>query len=352
MRYVIFSDIQGNYEAFKRFARGMIGFNRDKSICLGDIMGKRGEGEDNKVIDLLTRDTVPAVFYNADIVRGNHDDPKRCHRGKINLDNIRFLSNLPEYKERDEILMFHSSLANPGRYLRTMGDISEEAEYMQLHFPDKGLFLFGHSHQAGVFSYNQKTRKVKEIGEKKQVKLEDDLKYFVNPGTLGQRLVTSKNLRFMSSRDIKRYNKPHTFATLDTEKKEVNFYTLEELRDMSLRIGSSWIFEENIMKYLLGKFTESWPVALNLNKDIEILQGINENRIFDAVINVMKKYDPKKNDETRDIEYFDTYSLELANAFQRLITDNVEENYHFNEPLEIREIYLRRREDILKAELK
>ena len=111
MKAIIFSDIQGNYEAMSKFAAGTCGFLADKYFCLGDIVNQGVSFQDNRVVSLL-RDS----FEPLHVIRGNHDEnlPDES-RDKIIPDNLKYLALLPETLKVGDVMAFHSSIRNKGK---------------------------------------------------------------------------------------------------------------------------------------------------------------------------------------------------------------------------------------------
>lgn len=313
MRYVIFSDIQGNYEAMNKFKLGSLCFHRDVDLCLGDIIEWGDSYNDNRVIDSLR--SLTDYRYNLKVIRGNHEDGLEKITTKISADNLEFLSELPDKLKINDVLAFHSSLREEGKRLKTEDDIREEAEFLNEEYGDCNYFLFGHSHKQGIFSYEPFNKKVSKISGKK-VELEESKKYFINPGGLGLD-----------------YNLPQTLAFLDSDKKYVEFYTLEEWVNRHFKVLALSYFEEHLMKFLTSRFE-----VPDLNKHIEIMKEYNKNGELNNIISLMKTYRLPKSDKKKCLEDF---SLDLANELEKIYTPDIYEHYSCFSPLSVRNSYFR-----------
>ena len=316
MKYVIISDIQGNFEAMNEFSLGALVFHRDEDICLGDIINKGDSYNDSRVVDLVRNLSSPYQLDKIKAVKGNHDEKiNGSSLQKMTLDNIKYLENLPKELKTKDILAFHSSLRSPGKRLKTEEDIKEEAEFLNDKYKD--YFLFGHSHKKGVFSYNPSDGIVEEVTDDR-VKFEENKKYFINPGGLGLY-----------------FDLPQTLACMDTNKKEIKFYTLKEWTERRLKTLALLHFEDDLMKFLVP----GESVITNMDDSINKMNQYNKNKKLDFAIALMKDYKlPESNSKRKD--YLEDFSFELANEFERLYVSDVYENYSVFSPLGVRNHYL------------
>jgi len=326
MRYVIFSDIQGNLEAINIFNRCINQtyplLKKDYVICLGDIINRGNNYSDNRVIDSVRG------LHSIRCVKGNHEEKiKDEGEYRINQENLDFLRQLPISQSLEDLLFFHSSLANPGKRLKTKDDIKEEAKYISQNRPDSKFILFGHSHQAGIFSYDCRDETIGEIDVKidsipmrKNIPLDDRLMYFINPGGIGLY-----------------YGLAQTFAILDTEKSNIHFYTLDQLEDMDAKRNLIYMFAIEWMPHLKG---DEWSWN-SLKKDLKFLRENNKGGRFDEIIRIMEELNPP-NSLSKKKEYYKQYSLKLANAIEKIATKDIMSSYleEDDEPLKARNFWL------------
>jgi len=175
MRYAIFSDVQGNYEALKRFFE--INENMPNSyLCLGDIVQYGTSFNDNRCIDLVQK-------KNCIAVRGNHEDYVLAHyeesKKKIYPHNLEYLASLPSEREIDgEYRLIH---APSGKRIQNVREAAEEFTRLPAHVE---VCFFGHSHRPTIFSRDKKgVVKEEKLGE--ELQLSEDLAYMINPGGIG-----------------------------------------------------------------------------------------------------------------------------------------------------------------------
>jgi diadenosine tetraphosphatase ApaH/serine/threonine PP2A family protein phosphatase len=121
----LFADIHANRQAFAACLEAARGRGAERLILLGDFVGYGGDPE-------WTVDAVMALVSEGAIaVRGNHDQaigtPSETmnpaaqaaiewSRGRLSVEQRRFLSELPFSVEEDDRLYVHSEAANPPRW--------------------------------------------------------------------------------------------------------------------------------------------------------------------------------------------------------------------------------------------
>ena len=189
MRYIIFSDLHSNLEALESFIRCIGDIDHDKIVCLGDMVGYMADP--NPCVDWIRE--------NCDItLAGNHDyavvkktnieyfNSYAFHacvwtRGELTDKNKKFLVSLQVDKVEDGVHWTHASPFEPleWHYVRTLKD-------GKLNFPsfETQLCFLGHSHIPLVIERNGDDEICSYIAPK--FELEDDCRYLVNVGSLGQ----------------------------------------------------------------------------------------------------------------------------------------------------------------------
>jgi predicted phosphodiesterase len=193
VRYLVLSDIHGNWEALEavlRHARGEYG----EVLCCGDLVGY---GADPNPVVEWARANVTAV------VRGNHD--KACAglddlewfnpiaraaaewTGRsLTPENLAYLRNLPKGPVAfDSFQILHGSPLDEDDYLVSAFSVSQIRGYL-----DKQVSMFGHTHLQGGFQCHRNG--VRRLGkpraneDREVLELEPDSWYLINPGSVGQ----------------------------------------------------------------------------------------------------------------------------------------------------------------------
>jgi predicted phosphodiesterase len=195
VRYLILSDIHSNLEAFERCvatARGRY----DEVLCLGDLVGY---GPDpNAVVDAV-RDLA------AVIIRGNHD--KACAgitdaedfnplaragtlwtREQLTPENLAWLQKLPSGpQEVSGIELVHGSPRDEDEYLVESHDTPPAFDEAT-----SSVVFFGHTHLQGGFVSTPEGNAQPihcygfENGCTLTLRIEEGLRYLINPGSVGQ----------------------------------------------------------------------------------------------------------------------------------------------------------------------
>lgn len=195
MRYLILSDIHSNLEALEKcleFAEGRY----DQALCLGDLVGY---GPDpNTVIGRVRR-------FAKVIVRGNHDkaccgltDPQEFNvlallaadwtRSHLTPEHFEFLRSLPSGPVTLEgFELVHGSPADEDEYIFDSLEAARAFETVT-----SPLVFFGHTHRQGGFFLGEDERlqsirtPPKKDGEPARFPLERNVRYLINPGSVGQ----------------------------------------------------------------------------------------------------------------------------------------------------------------------
>jgi len=193
MRYLILSDIHANYEALSAVLAHVRRKRWDKAIVLGDVVGYGANP--NQAVDLV-RALKPVV-----VIRGNHD--KVCSgiedgemfnrvalqaamwtRSRLNPSNLRWLRSLPEGPAVVDgaFAVSHGTPIDEDAYI--FGEIEALNVFRQTTFP---LCFFGHSHFPVVFGLSPDAiQTVLTTPPSFHFRLEPDVRYLVNPGSIGQ----------------------------------------------------------------------------------------------------------------------------------------------------------------------
>jgi diadenosine tetraphosphatase ApaH/serine/threonine PP2A family protein phosphatase len=193
MRYLIISDIHGNWEALEAVLGHAQG-HYDEIICAGDLVGY---GADPNAVVEWIHSNVKVV------VRGNHD--KACAgledlewfnpvaraaalwtQSALTKENLDYLRRLPKGPiPVDSFQILHGSPVDEDEYLVSSQDIRQISAYL-----DCPLSFFGHTHLQGGFFWHQngvrQIRKTPVDSEEHVVELMRDTLCLANPGSVGQ----------------------------------------------------------------------------------------------------------------------------------------------------------------------
>ncbi len=198
MRYLILSDIHGNWEALRGVLNHVRRKRYDRVVFLGDAVGYGASP--NQVLSWLRSVGPPPI-----VVRGNHD--RVCagldsaeyfnryareasmwtleHLEPRNLDYLRSFPSGPVVLE-DGLAICHGSVIDEDTYIFSAYDA---------HIAFEGLahrvVFFGHTHVPSLFvlrtSGGTQAIEVRLLaGRRVVLDLEDECRYLINPGSVGQ----------------------------------------------------------------------------------------------------------------------------------------------------------------------
>ncbi len=195
MRYLILSDIHGNWEALDAVLHAARDDGYELVLCCGDLVGY---GADPNAVTDWVRATASYV------VRGNHD--KACvglenlawfnpvartsalwTASILRIENVEYLKKLPKGPVPvNNFQILHGSPVDEDEYLMQTGEVAQLAGYL-----DTRLSFFGHTHVQGgfVFQNGGIVRRLAGVGRKldtEELILEPESYYLVNPGSVGQ----------------------------------------------------------------------------------------------------------------------------------------------------------------------
>jgi predicted phosphodiesterase len=203
MKYLIFSDIHGNLEAFE----ALLGFIKrkkiDKYLFLGDIVGYGASP--NEAIQTLKQ--LRPIYA----VRGNHDkavsgyEPLEAFnpvaasaiqwtKKNISKKSLNYLYRLkkgPLIIDKN-ITICHGAPFDEDYYI--FGDFDAAEAFYYIKTP---ICFFGHTHFPVI--YKLKNNMIEGLlvqGKRKSIKLEKNIKYLINPGSIGQPRDRNPSLSF------------------------------------------------------------------------------------------------------------------------------------------------------------
>ena len=193
-RYLVVSDIHGNYEALEAVLEDA-GGRYDRILCLGDLVGY---GADPNPVAEWAKSNVISI------VRGNHD--RACTgtdsleyfnpsarvsalwtRSALTPGNSTYLEHLargpirvtPDGASSTDFDLVHGSPLDEDEYLVGLEDVQVLGEFLETK-----LTFFGHTHLQGGFMLAP--RSVGRVPMNRVLELEPDYHYLINPGSVGQ----------------------------------------------------------------------------------------------------------------------------------------------------------------------
>jgi predicted phosphodiesterase len=198
VRYLILSDIHGNWEALNAVRNHARRKRVDRVLFLGDAVGYGASP--NQVLEWLrTLSPTPLV------VRGNHDrvcaqldGGEYFNRHALvaaewtarHLDgrNAQYLADLPEgpLEVDDDVVICHGSPEDEDTYIFSGYDAAPAFEAVR-----QPVIFFGHTHVPSLFTFkNQSSGPTMEVrllsGDRQTIEVEEGCRYLVNPGSVGQ----------------------------------------------------------------------------------------------------------------------------------------------------------------------
>ena len=193
MRYLIVSDLHGNWQALENVVREAAG-GYDQALCCGDLVGYGAEP--NRVVDWVRANC-------AVVVRGNHD---KVSTGQEDLEwfnpvaraaalwtlenltpaNIEYIRGLPKGPVLlDGFQVLHGSPFDEDEYVMAAGEAGQAFGDLESR-----LAFFGHTHVQGGFIWNHS--RVETIpatsarSRRRKMEVDTECGYLVNPGSVGQ----------------------------------------------------------------------------------------------------------------------------------------------------------------------
>ena len=233
MKYVIFSDIHSNIEAFEKLLSLKKLQHIDKYLFLGDLVGYGPNP--NEVINEFLK------LPNVSLVRGNHDkviaelessslfNPAAAFSAewsklKIAESNFQYLKHLPKGPQIIDhfITICHGSPFDEDYYIFSQFEAAESFKFM-----DTSIGFFGHTHFPIIYYLRNEKIDIVPLNENTRIKLDINTRYLINPGSIGQ------------PRDK---NPASSFIIFDSSKREISFIrfsyeikaTQKKIRDAGL----------------------------------------------------------------------------------------------------------------------
>lgn len=194
MRYLILSDMHANWDAFQTVLRHARRKRFEAVLVLGDLVGYGAAP--NQVVEAV-RDLRGAVH----VVRGNHDKvvgevdsgnqfnpaalaAARWTTGRLTEANLRYVRELPEGPRQvtEHFAICHGSPLDEDAYV--FSDFDAHTIFAGYPAP---LTFFGHTHIPSLFALRDGSIELRALrGGRGKLTLNRDVRYLINPGSIGQ----------------------------------------------------------------------------------------------------------------------------------------------------------------------
>ena len=194
MKYLIFSDIHSNLEAFEKMLSLKKVQEVDKYLFLGDLVGYGADP--NETIELFKQ------IKNRYEIRGNHDkvisgvessslfNPVAAFSAEwsklhVTPENMKILLELKRGPLVIDhfITICHGSTFDEDYYVFSM---FEAFESMKLEFMQTSIGFFGHTHFPIIYLLRNEKVDMVPLSKNTKIKLGPNTRYLINPGSIGQ----------------------------------------------------------------------------------------------------------------------------------------------------------------------
>lgn len=194
MRYLVISDIHGNWEALDSILIAAAADAIDQVLILGDLVGYGASPNQvvEKIIELASANSV---------VRGNHDKvvsgiedasgfnsvarlAVEWTANELSAENLEYVKRLPKGPKEIStgLVICHGSPLDEDEYVFSL----EDAEYIFTRHTAQMTF-FGHTHVPMLLAADEERISANVLeGDALTIEIDSDKKYLINPGSVGQ----------------------------------------------------------------------------------------------------------------------------------------------------------------------
>jgi predicted phosphodiesterase len=227
MKYLIFSDIHSNLEAFEELLKLDVVKKVDKCLFLGDLVGyganpdeiiNRYRGLDNIYCIRGNHDKVIADLESSSLFNPVAAFSAEWSKLHISEDNQEYLKNLKKGPEIVDhfITICHGSTFDEDYYVFSMFEAVESFKFM-----DTAIGFFGHTHFPVIYLMRNEKIDIVPLSEDTRIKLDPNTRYLINPGSIGQPRDKNPNPSFIIFDSTKKeiHFKRFTYKIKDTQRK-------------------------------------------------------------------------------------------------------------------------------------
>lgn len=218
MRYLIFSDIHSNLEAFEKLLSLDVIESIDKFLFLGDLVGYGADPNDT-ITKFRNMEHTHAIRGNHDKVISNLESSSLFNpvaafsaewsKVKLSEENREFLKNMKKGPlVIDHFLTIcHGATFDEDYYVFSVFEAVESMKFMKT-----SIGFFGHTHFPVIYFQRNNKLNAIPLNSQKKIKLDPNTRYLINPGSIGQ------------PRDK---NPKSSFIVYDSDKREILFSRYE-----------------------------------------------------------------------------------------------------------------------------
>ena len=246
MRLLVLTDIHANLTALEASLAAVEG-GWERIVCLGDVVGY---GPDPNEVTSRIRE------LGAVTIRGNHDKAAaelmptddfnpvakaavHWTRSQLSNENLAWLAALPQGPlEAEGVVLVHGAFQDEDEYVFTPAQALEG-----LLDSTTQVTFFGHTHHQGGFSYQDSELEVLPLHPRNNesrcaLRLENDRRYLLNPGSIGQPRDTDPRAGFaiadIENRVIEFWRVPYDIGSVQQRMREAR---LPEPLILRLQVG-------------------------------------------------------------------------------------------------------------------
>ncbi|MBE7557802.1 metallophosphoesterase family protein [bacterium] len=196
MKIALVSDVHGNLDALLAVLEDLERRGCRQIYCCGDVVGYGAEP--NECCRVLRAYWAERPLRPYPVVLGNHDEavailtatpnfnPHAARaadwtRRQLSPDNCAWLASLPFQISLGPMLLSHATAAEPGEWRYLIGEYETDRDlaWFTQHRPER-FYAVGHSHYPFIQSREGRHQ------DYEMVQMEEDLRYAVNVGSVGQ----------------------------------------------------------------------------------------------------------------------------------------------------------------------
>jgi diadenosine tetraphosphatase ApaH/serine/threonine PP2A family protein phosphatase len=193
MRLGIFSDVHANLEALQSVVKAYQGFEIDRYVCLGDIVGYGANP--NECCQIVRNMAELVILGNHDAACCGRMSPEwfnpaaraavELHQRMLEAEHMTWLAQLPYRLDVGEMLFCHGSPYQQEEFPYILDETDVEA--IVRHVPDRHPLIFvGHTHRGTAFIFQeQPTLRIRE-DTRPTLRILPGSRYVLNVGSVGQ----------------------------------------------------------------------------------------------------------------------------------------------------------------------